>query len=213
MTSGKERDWVCEICTLINPALEDDCLACGGSRGSDGFLLPQPSSSSASRGRRRRSRSWSSQRSKTDAIDSMDDEEAYVQDEAHRLKNKSARLVSVLRGLPCRHRLLLTGTPLQNSLPELWALLTFLLPDLFHHEDDLLTWFNRPFESDDEDKNTVAGGGGGSGGGGGGGGGYVSTLLSSEEREVILASLHRLMKPFLLRRVKAEVARDLPRKH
>ena len=41
-------------------------------------------------------------------------------------------------------RLLLTGTPLQNNLHELWALLNFLLPDVFNSADDFDSWFNTP---------------------------------------------------------------------
>jgi ATP-dependent helicase STH1/SNF2 len=44
-----------------------------------------------------------------------------------------------------RHRLLLTGTPLQNSLPELWSLLNFLLPKIFHSVDNFEAWFSKPF--------------------------------------------------------------------
>ena len=52
-----------------------------------------------------------------------------VLDEAHRVKNEKSRLASTLRAFSVGHRLLLTGTPLQNNLHELWALLHFLLPE------------------------------------------------------------------------------------
>lgn len=52
-------------------------------------------------------------------------------DEAHRIKNENNTLSMVVRNLYCAHRLLITGTPLQNNLHELWALLNFLLPDVF----------------------------------------------------------------------------------
>jgi SNF2 family DNA or RNA helicase len=48
---------------------------------------------------------------------------------------------------PPQHRLLLTGTPLQNSLPELWSLLNFLLPNIFNSMESFEKWFNAPFES------------------------------------------------------------------
>lgn len=54
-----------------------------------------------------------------------------VVDEAHRLKNENSRLAVILRQLPSQRRLLLTGTPIQNNLHELWALLNFLFPDIF----------------------------------------------------------------------------------
>ena len=48
------------------------------------------------------------------------------------------------------NRLLLTGTPLQNNLKELWALLNFLLPDIFENSEDFETWFNTKKMDDDE---------------------------------------------------------------
>lgn len=51
-----------------------------------------------------------------------------VIDEAHRLKNFNCRLIKELRRYRTDNRLLLTGTPLQNNLGELWSLLNFLLP-------------------------------------------------------------------------------------
>lgn len=64
-----------------------------------------------------------------------------VVDEAHRLKNEKTRLSQTLRQLKTRHRLLLTGTPLQNNLHELWALLNYLLPDVFDSSADFDTWY------------------------------------------------------------------------
>jgi Rad3-related DNA helicase len=52
-------------------------------------------------------------------------------DEAHRLKNEASQFSQTVRMLTTQHRLLLTGTPLQNNLHELWALLNFLLPEVF----------------------------------------------------------------------------------
>lgn len=57
-----------------------------------------------------------------------------IVDEGHRIKNLNCRLVQELKMLPADNKLLLTGTPLQNNLSELWSLLNFLLPDVF---DDL----------------------------------------------------------------------------
>ena len=63
-------------------------------------------------------------------------------DEAHRIKNENAVLSQVVRGFESANRLLLTGTPLQNNLHELWALLNFLLPDVFASSSDFDDWFN-----------------------------------------------------------------------
>ena len=56
-----------------------------------------------------------------------------VVDEGHRLKNRNCRLGQELRRIPSKHRMLLTGTPLQNDMEELWSLLNYLQPDLFNH--------------------------------------------------------------------------------
>ena len=65
-----------------------------------------------------------------------------VIDEAHRIKNEESKLSIVIREIKTRNRLLITGTPLQNNLHELWALLNFLLPELFSSADDFDEWFN-----------------------------------------------------------------------
>lgn len=65
-----------------------------------------------------------------------------VIDEAHRIKNEKSKLSEIVREFNCKNRLLLTGTPLQNNLHELWALLNFLLPEVFDSSDDFDSWFN-----------------------------------------------------------------------
>lgn len=68
--------------------------------------------------------------------------EFLVIDEAHRIKNENSRLSEIVRCFNTNYRLLLTGTPLQNNLHELWALLNFLVPDFFDSADDFDSWFS-----------------------------------------------------------------------
>lgn len=65
-----------------------------------------------------------------------------VIDEAHRIKNEKSKLSEIVREFKTTNRLLLTGTPLQNNLHELWSLLNFLLPEVFSSSDDFDSWFN-----------------------------------------------------------------------
>lgn len=62
--------------------------------------------------------------------------EYMIIDEAHRLKNEKAKFSSIVRQFKTEHRLLLTGTPLQNNLHELWALLNFLMPNIFNDSEE-----------------------------------------------------------------------------
>ncbi|MCJ8748939.1 hypothetical protein PDJAM_G00170290 [Pangasius djambal] len=65
-----------------------------------------------------------------------------VIDEAHRIKNEKSKLSEIVREFKTTNRLLLTGTPLQNNLHELWSLLNFLLPDVFNSASDFDSWFD-----------------------------------------------------------------------
>uniref|UniRef100_A0A8C1LLQ0 Chromodomain helicase DNA binding protein 4 n=1 Tax=Cyprinus carpio TaxID=7962 RepID=A0A8C1LLQ0_CYPCA len=64
-----------------------------------------------------------------------------VVDEAHRLKNNQSKFFRVLNNYPLQHKLLLTGTPLQNNLEELFHLLNFLTPERFHNLEGFLEEF------------------------------------------------------------------------
>ncbi|XXG52543.1 hypothetical protein AAC387_Pa03g0846 [Persea americana] len=116
-----------------------------------------------------------------------------VIDEGHRIKNASCKLNADLKHFQSSHRLLLTGTPLQNNLEELWALLNFLLPNIFNSSEDFSQWFNKPFESSGDNSPDEA-------------------LLSEEENLLIINRLHQVLRPFVLRRLKHKVANELPEK-
>ncbi|KAJ6321298.1 hypothetical protein OIU77_011401 [Salix suchowensis] len=114
-------------------------------------------------------------------------------DEGHRIKNASCKLNAELKHYQSYHRLLLTGTPLQNNLEELWALLNFLLPNIFNSSEDFSQWFNKPFESNGDNSADEA-------------------LLSEEENLLIINRLHQVLRPFVLRRLKHKVENELPEK-
>ncbi|CAK8563616.1 unnamed protein product [Lathyrus sativus] len=114
-------------------------------------------------------------------------------DEGHRIKNASCKLNAELKHYQSSHRLLLTGTPLQNNLEELWALLNFLLPNIFNSSEDFSQWFNKPFESTADNSPDEA-------------------LLSEEENLLIINRLHQVLRPFVLRRLKHKVENQLPSK-
>ena len=100
-------------------------------------------------------------------------------DEAHRIKNENSSLSREVRQLKTEFRVLITGTPLQNNLHELWALLNFLLPDIFGDSEQFDEWFS---------------------------------LSSGEGHDNVVQKLHTVLRPFMLRRVKKDVACALPPK-
>lgn len=89
------------------------------------------------------------------------------------------------------NRLLITGTPLQNNISELWSLLHFLLPDLFNDLRSFETWFD--FSSVLDKK------------------GETDDVVEKRKRKLV-SSMHAILKPFLLRRLKADVETSLPKK-
>uniref|UniRef100_A0A0D9WCP5 DNA helicase n=1 Tax=Leersia perrieri TaxID=77586 RepID=A0A0D9WCP5_9ORYZ len=108
-----------------------------------------------------------------------------IVDEGHRLKNHECALARTLVSrYQIRRRLLLTGTPIQNSLQELWSLLNFILPNIFNSSQNFEEWFNAPFACE--------------------------VSLNDEEQLLIIHRLHQVLRPFLLRRKKDEVEKYLP---
>ena len=119
-----------------------------------------------------------------------------VVDEGHRLKNFECKLLRELRLIPTNNKLLLTGTPLQNNLPELWSLLNFLLPDVFSSLGDFQSWFD--FTSEDVARAEANG--------------KADELSPDNQRARVVSKLHNILRPFLLRRLKMDVETSLPRK-
>ncbi|GMF22877.1 unnamed protein product [[Candida] boidinii] len=76
--------------------------------------------------------------------------EYIVIDEAHRIKNEESALSQIIRLFYSKNRLLITGTPLQNNLHELWALLNFILPDVFGDNETFDEWFESQEEDQDQ---------------------------------------------------------------
>ncbi|PIN06882.1 DNA repair protein, SNF2 family [Handroanthus impetiginosus] len=114
-----------------------------------------------------------------------------VVDEGHRLKNSKCKLVKELRHLSVENKLLLTGTPLQNNLAELWSLLNFILPDIFSSHEEFESWFDFSGKYTNE---------------------AVKEEIEEKRRAQVVAKLHAILRPFLLRRMKADVEQMLPRK-
>uniref|UniRef100_A0A7M4ELK1 Chromodomain-helicase-DNA-binding protein 4 n=1 Tax=Crocodylus porosus TaxID=8502 RepID=A0A7M4ELK1_CROPO len=99
-----------------------------------------------------------------------------IVDEAHRLKNNQSKFFRVLNGYSLQHKLLLTGTPLQNNLEELFHLLNFLTPERFHNLEGFLEEF---------------------------------ADIAKEDQ---IKKLHDMLGPHMLRRLKADVFKNMPSK-
>mmetsp|Transcript_20269 Transcript_20269/g.57059 ORF Transcript_20269/g.57059 Transcript_20269/m.57059 type:complete len:871 (-) Transcript_20269:75-2687(-) len=109
-----------------------------------------------------------------------------VLDEAHMIKNWQSQRWQTLLNFHSRHRVLLTGTPLQNNLMELWSLMHFLMPHVFESHDDFKEWFSNPLTGMVEGQGAV-------------------------NRHVI-RRLHGILRPFIMRRLKSQVEKQMPKK-
>lgn len=115
--------------------------------------------------------------------------EYMVLDEAHAIKNSSSIRWNTLLGFErCRNRLLLTGTPIQNNMGELWALLHFIMPTLFDSHNEFYEWFSKDIEQHAE-----------------------GAKKGLDEHQ--LNRLRMILKPFMLRRVKQDVENEMPPKY
>ncbi|XP_014209632.1 helicase domino isoform X6 [Copidosoma floridanum] len=110
-----------------------------------------------------------------------------ILDEAQNIKNFKSQRWQLLLNFQTQRRLLLTGTPLQNNLMELWSLMHFLMPNVFQSHREFKEWFSNP----------------------------VTGMIegNSEYNENIIRRLHKVLRPFLLRRLKCEVEKQLPKKY
>ncbi|WPH02045.1 Hypothetical protein R9X50_00490000 [Acrodontium crateriforme] len=106
-----------------------------------------------------------------------------ILDEAQAIKSSQSSRWKSLLGFHCRNRLLLTGTPIQNNMQELWALLHFIMPSLFDSHDEFSEWFSKDIEN--------------------------HAQSNSKLNEDQLRRLHMILKPFMLRRIKKHVQKEL----
>ncbi|KAK0419156.1 hypothetical protein QR680_013983 [Steinernema hermaphroditum] len=110
----------------------------------------------------------------------------FILDEAQNIKNFKSQRWQMLLNVRAHRRLLLTGTPLQNSLMELWSLMHFLMPAIFASHSDFQDWFSNPL-------NSMMDG-------------------TQDYNQGLVQRLHKVLRPFILRRLKSEVERQLPSK-
>ena len=109
-----------------------------------------------------------------------------ILDEAHMIKNWKSQRWQTLLSFESTHRLLITGTPLQNDIMELWALLHFLMPTLFQSHSEFKSWFSSSLIGMSEGR------------------------LAVDKK--LTSRLHAILRPFILRRLKQDVERTLPDK-
>lgn len=109
-----------------------------------------------------------------------------ILDEAQAIKNMNSQRWSKLLELRARNKLLLTGTPIQNTMAELWALLHFIMPRLFDSHEQFQEWFSKDIEAHSQNKQKLD--------------------------QTQLDRLHAILKPFMLRRVKKDVETEIGRK-
>lgn len=114
-----------------------------------------------------------------------------VLDEGHIIKNGKTKSSKAVKKLIANHRLILSGTPIQNNVLELWSLFDFLMPGFLGTEKQFVTKFSRPILASRDAK---------------------SSSKEQEQGALAMESLHRQVLPFLLRRIKEDVLTDLPPK-
>lgn len=118
-----------------------------------------------------------------------------IVDEGHRLKNHRCMLIRSLKQLKSNNRLLLTGTPIQNTLDELWSLLNFVNPQIFDDLSVFQSWFGFKDIGQKSHKGTSE-----------------EDIIAEQRKNQTVSKLHEILRPFLLRRVKADVLSEMPPK-
>ncbi|KAL9094642.1 MAG: hypothetical protein Q9165_003202 [Trypethelium subeluteriae] len=114
-----------------------------------------------------------------------------VLDEGHLIKNPKTKLTQAVKRLKSNHRLILSGTPIQNNVLELWSLFDFLMPGFLGTEKVFQDRFAKPIAASRFSK---------------------SSSKEQEAGALAIEALHKQVLPFLLRRLKEEVLNDLPPK-
>ena len=114
-----------------------------------------------------------------------------ILDEGHIIKNPKTKLTKAVKSLHVAHRLILSGTPIQNNVLELWSLFDFLMPGFLGTERQFNEKYGKPILSSRDSK---------------------SSSREQENGALALEALHRQVLPFLLRRMKEDVLNDLPPK-
>jgi len=114
-----------------------------------------------------------------------------ILDEGHIIKNPKTKLTKAVKSLHVNHRLILSGTPIQNNVLELWSLFDFLMPGFLGTERQFNEKYGKPILSSRDSK---------------------SSSREQENGALALEALHRQVLPFLLRRMKEDVLNDLPPK-
>lgn len=114
-----------------------------------------------------------------------------VLDEGHLIKNPKAKVTQAVKRLGANHRLILSGTPIQNNVLELWSLFDFLMPGFLGTEKVFQDRFAKPIAASRFGK---------------------SSSKEQEAGALAIEALHKQVLPFLLRRLKEEVLNDLPPK-
>ncbi|KAK5209566.1 TATA-binding protein-associated factor mot1 [Exophiala xenobiotica] len=114
-----------------------------------------------------------------------------VLDEGHLIKNPKAKITQAVKKIISNHRLILSGTPIQNNVLELWSLFDFLMPGFLGTEKVFQDRFAKPIAASRNAK---------------------SSSKEQEAGALAIEALHKQVLPFLLRRLKEEVLNDLPPK-